>query len=86
MSTTSREVPNAETAAALSEYAAMKAQPENYPRYASFHDAMNVVLSPKYLDELHSEAEETKAHVAAGNQPVFDNVDALFDALDNTDA
>ena len=37
----SREVPNAETAAALNEYASMKAHPENYPRYASFHDAMN---------------------------------------------
>lgn len=41
----SREVPNAETAAALNEYASMKAHPEAYPRYASFHDAMNEVLS-----------------------------------------
>ena len=41
----SREIPNAETAAALNEYSAMKAHPENYPRYASFHDAMNEVLS-----------------------------------------
>ena len=41
----SREVPNADTAAALGEYAAMKAHPEAYPRHASFHDAMNEVLS-----------------------------------------
>lgn len=41
----SREIPNAETAAALNEYSAMKTRPENYPRYASFHDAMNEVLS-----------------------------------------
>ncbi len=39
------EMPNAETAAALNEYSAMKTHPENYPRYASFHDAMNEVLS-----------------------------------------
>lgn len=41
----SREVPNSETAAALNEYAAMKAHPEKYPRYASFHDAINEVLT-----------------------------------------
>ena len=41
----SREIPTAETAAALNEYSAMKTHPENYPRYASFHDAMNEVLS-----------------------------------------
>lgn len=40
-------VPNAETAASLNEYPAMKAQPEAYPRYASFHDVMNSVLPPK---------------------------------------
>ena len=41
----SREVPNAETLAALNEYPAMKAQPDKYPRYASFHDALSEVLS-----------------------------------------
>lgn len=39
-----RETPNAETAAALNEYAAMKAHPETYKRYASFRDAMDEVL------------------------------------------
>lgn len=37
--------PNAETAAALNEYAEMKAHPEKYKRYASFKDAMNEVLT-----------------------------------------
>lgn len=41
----SREIPNADTLAALSEYPAMKEHPESYPRYASFHDAMSEVLS-----------------------------------------
>ena len=39
-----RENPNAETAAALNEYAAMKAHPEQYKRYSSFKDAMDEVL------------------------------------------
>lgn len=34
------------------------------------------------LDELRSEIEEIKAKLAAGEQPVFDSVDALFDALE----
>ena len=40
-----REVPNAETVAALEEYQAMKSHPERYKRYASFRDAMDEVLS-----------------------------------------
>ncbi len=40
-----RETPNAETVAALNEYYEMKAHPENYPRYSSFREAMNEVLS-----------------------------------------
>ena len=40
-----REVPNAETAAALEEYQAIKSHPERYKRYASFRDAMDEVLS-----------------------------------------
>ena len=40
-----REVPNAETVAALEEYQAMKSRPERYKRYASFRDAMDEVLS-----------------------------------------
>ena len=40
-----RENPNAETAAALNEYAEMKAHPEKYKRYASFKDAMDEVLA-----------------------------------------
>ena len=40
-----RERPNADTAAALAEYQAMKAHPEQYKRYASFRDAMDEVLA-----------------------------------------
>jgi len=39
-----RENPNAETAAALNEYYAMKEHPEQYKRYTSFKDAMDEVL------------------------------------------
>lgn len=40
-----RESLNADTAAALAEYQAMKAHPEQYKRYASFRDAMDEVLA-----------------------------------------
>jgi len=40
-----RENPNAETAAALNEYYAMKHHPESYKRYSSFQEAMSEVLS-----------------------------------------
>ena len=40
----SRDVPNAETSAALNEFYAMKANPEKYKRYSSFSDALNEVL------------------------------------------
>ena len=39
-----RNVPNAETRAALDEYEEMKKHPENYKRYSSFKDAMDEVL------------------------------------------
>lgn len=39
-----REVPNAETRAALDEYEEMKKHPENYKRYSSFREAMDEVL------------------------------------------
>ncbi|MCD7847468.1 MAG: type II toxin-antitoxin system RelB/DinJ family antitoxin [Oscillospiraceae bacterium] len=40
-----RDVPNAETIAALNEYPEMKSNPEKYKRYSSFKEAMNEVLS-----------------------------------------
>ena len=44
---------------------------------------MPVAVYPKkYLDELRSEINETKAKIAAGEQPVFDTVDKLFEMLD----
>ncbi len=39
-----RDVPNADTVAALQEYEEMKAHPENYSRYANFKEAMEDVL------------------------------------------
>jgi len=45
---------------------------------------MPVVVYPKkYLDELRDEIEEAKAKIASGEQPVFDNVDALFKKLED---
>lgn len=44
---------------------------------------MPVVVYPKkYLDELRGEINEAKAKIASGEQPVFDNVDALFAKLE----
>ena len=44
---------------------------------------MPVVVYPKkYLDELREEIETTKARIASGEQPVFDNMDALFAKLE----
>jgi len=44
---------------------------------------MPVTVYPKkYLDLLRDEIEETKAKIASGEQPVFDNVDALFAKLE----
>lgn len=39
-----REIPNAETVAAMNEFYTMKAHPEQYKRYSSFRDAMDEVL------------------------------------------
>ena len=44
---------------------------------------MPVVVYPKkYLDELRKEIEATKTKIVSGEQPVFDNVDALFAKLE----
>lgn len=42
-----------------------------------------VVYPKKYLDELRNEINEAKAKIASGEQPVFDNVDALFAKLED---
>ena len=39
-----RDIPNAETIAALREYEEMRAHPENYKRYANFNEAMEDLL------------------------------------------
>lgn len=39
-----RRIPNADTAAALQEFAEMKAHPEKYKRYSSFSSALDEVL------------------------------------------
>ena len=40
-----RKIPNEQTRAALEEYYEMKAHPEQYKRYSSFKEAMDVVLA-----------------------------------------
>ena len=40
-----REIPNAETIAAMNEYYEMRIHPENYKRYGSFKDAMAEALT-----------------------------------------
>lgn len=41
-----------------------------------------VVYPKKYVDELMNEVNEIKAKIASGEQPVYDNVDSLFSALE----
>lgn len=44
---------------------------------------MPVAVYPrKYLNELREEISEVKMKLASGEQPVFDNADALFDKLE----
>lgn len=40
------------------------------------------VYPKKYVDELHGEIAQLKESIKAGKQPVFDNIDALFDKLE----
>lgn len=40
-----RNIPNAETIAAMDEFYEMKAHPEKYKRYSSFKDALDEVLA-----------------------------------------
>jgi len=42
-----------------------------------------VLVYPKrYVEDLKTEIDDIKAKVAAGTQPVFDDLDSLFDALE----
>ncbi len=41
-----------------------------------------VVYPKKYVDELRSEIDGIKANITEGTQPVFSNIDSLFDALE----
>ena len=44
---------------------------------------MPVTVYPKkYVDELHGEIAQLKESIKAGKQPVFDNIDSLFDKLE----
>lgn len=43
-----------------------------------------VVYPKKYIDELREEIEETKTKITSGEQPVFDNIDALFSKLEKS--
>lgn len=44
-----------------------------------------VAVYPKsYLNELRQEIDAIKKKIASGEQPIFDNVDALFEAFGNS--
>ena len=44
-----------------------------------------VAVYPKsYVDQLHAEISTLKESIANGEQPVFDNIDALFEKLDES--
>lgn len=44
-----------------------------------------VAVYPKrYIDELRSEIDQARARIAAGEQPVFDSVDEMFQRLDES--
>ncbi len=46
---------------------------------------MPVAVYPKaYVDQLHSEIALLKENIANGSQPVFDNIDALFEKLEES--
>ena len=40
------------------------------------------VYPKKYVDELHGEIAQLKESIKAGKQPIFDNIDSLFDKLE----
>ena len=40
------------------------------------------VYPSKYINDLKKEVSEIKAKIASGEQPVFDNVDDLFESLE----
>ena len=40
------------------------------------------VYPKKYVDELHGEIAQLKECIKAGKRPVFDNIDSLFDKLE----
>lgn len=42
------------------------------------------VYPKKYVEELYKEVDKVKADVASGKRPVFDNIDALFESLENS--
>ncbi|MBQ7015510.1 MAG: AbrB/MazE/SpoVT family DNA-binding domain-containing protein [Firmicutes bacterium] len=42
-----------------------------------------VVYPKKYVDDLLSELNEIKAKIASGEQPIFDNVEDLFEKLED---
>ena len=41
-----------------------------------------VTYPAKYLSDIKKEVSEIKKKIASGEQPIFDNVDALFASLD----
>ncbi len=45
---------------------------------------MPVTIYPKnYVDTLREEIKELKSNIKNGKQPLFDNIDSMFDKLEN---
>jgi len=55
---------------------------ENYEKDGIICIMPVVVYPKKYLDELREEIEITKLKIASGDQFIFNNVDALFEKLE----
>ena len=55
---------------------------ELFIKDGTIHMMPVVVYPKKYLDELKEEIKVTKSKIASGEQPVFENVDALLAKLE----
>lgn len=74
------EVPNAETATALKEFDEMRSNPEKYPRYSSFQDAMKDTLDPFYSEQNQARLRKSIAEMEATGGTIH-NVPSVTDSL-----
>lgn len=55
---------------------------EIFEKDGVIHIVPVAVYPKKYIDELQKEINEVKAKIESGEQPVFDDIDALFEHLE----